>query len=270
MKISYRTNPVIEMAEKGKLNKMSFFKIDKEVFDSPLMEMLEYTWGKYSKLFLTDIKIMTIPFLEAMAKASKKLSTVEHILNVPKGNGMFIYRDSTVCYSIDFNNGDLEKESHFVMMIFNNDTLIYLCHIPRDTSVKTVKWVSEQIADTELMDDVVNKDYLYMDNAQINLYLHLNFIKYAPIEVKFLGPNKRLKDVNCQYANDTKSNIQIIDSTWFTTLVQSEGFKVRGHFRLQPCGEGLKDSKLIWINEFEKEGYTRHFKRPVTLEEFTN
>jgi hypothetical protein len=51
-----------------------------------------------------------------------------------------------------------------------------------------------------------------------------------------------------------------LDSTWFTTIVRSEGFKVGGHFRMQPFGKNLSDRKLIWISPFDKNGYTRKAK----------
>jgi hypothetical protein len=82
------------------------------------------------------------------------------------------------------------------------------------------------------------------------------FKKYADVETKHLLPGQRSKEILCKYINQTKLPITFLDSKWFTTLVKSDGFKVRGHFRLQPCGENMKDRKLIWINDFEKSGYT--------------
>lgn len=42
---------------------------------------------------------------------------------------------------------------------------------------------------------------------------------------------------------------------WYTEISNDESFKVSGHFRLQPYGDGTK--RLIWINEFTKNGYHR-------------
>ena len=56
-------------------------------------------------------------------------------------------------------------------------------------------------------------------------------------------------------------DFDIIDSTWFTTLINSSAFNVRGHFRLQPFGTDLKEKKLIWIKEFQKSGYKRIAKK---------
>lgn len=45
------------------------------------------------------------------------------------------------------------------------------------------------------------------------------------------------------------------DSKWYTEISNDESFQVSGHFRLQPYGDGTK--RLIWINEFTKNGYHR-------------
>ena len=41
---------------------------------------------------------------------------------------------------------------------------------------------------------------------------------------------------------------------------KSDGFKVSGHLRLQRYGEQKSKVKLIYIDEFEKQGYTRTAK----------
>lgn len=84
------------------------------------------------------------------------------------------------------------------------------------------------------------------------------FLQFAQVEIKNLKPNRQIYEgVNCIYNNKTKSDIQIIDSTYFTTLIKSDAFKVRGHFRIQPYKEG---KKIIWISDFTKLGYTRKAK----------
>lgn len=47
----------------------------------------------------------------------------------------------------------------------------------------------------------------------------------------------------------------LFDSKWYTEISNDESFTVSGHFRLQPYGDGTK--RLIWINEFTKNGYHR-------------
>ena len=47
----------------------------------------------------------------------------------------------------------------------------------------------------------------------------------------------------------------LFDSKWYTEICNDECFQVSGHFRLQPYGDGTR--KLIWINEYTKNGYHR-------------
>jgi hypothetical protein len=87
------------------------------------------------------------------------------------------------------------------------------------------------------------------------------FKKYCEIETKETSPkNRRAKVAGNKYLNETDKRITILDSTWFTNLVVSGAFNVSGHLRWQACGPGLKERKLIWVAEYEKEGYTRKAK----------
>lgn len=94
----------------------------------------------------------------------------------------------------------------------------------------------------------------------LDTLLLLLFFKYAEVDEKILPPTKRLKNFECKYVNDSSSNVSILNITHFTTIHQPNGFPVRGHFRFQPHGEGLKERKLIWIKDFMKEGYTINAK----------
>lgn len=86
------------------------------------------------------------------------------------------------------------------------------------------------------------------------------FLQYAELETKILKQNTK-DSIICKYHNKLPFPVTIIDSTWYTNLVKSDSFKVRGHFRLQPFGPLMAKRKLIWINEFTKEGYTREAKK---------
>lgn len=88
----------------------------------------------------------------------------------------------------------------------------------------------------------------------------LIFKKYAKVEIEIskCGEKKKSNILKDDVRNILPFNVKILDCTWFTTICRNEGFKVRGHFRLQPKkvnGEWVKE--LIYINEFEKKGYHR-------------
>lgn len=85
--------------------------------------------------------------------------------------------------------------------------------------------------------------------------------RYADIEI--LEVNRRKKKVKKEgekILSEIKSKIQILDSNWFTTIIRSESFNVKGHFALRAYGKGRKKRKLVWINPYEKSGYTRKAK----------
>ena len=83
------------------------------------------------------------------------------------------------------------------------------------------------------------------------------FQKYAPRLEKNLPPKAKLKDFHCRYFNESGVDIKIYDLNYFTKSVQANPFMVRGHWKLQPCGKRWSDRKLIWIDPFIKQGYTK-------------
>lgn len=87
----------------------------------------------------------------------------------------------------------------------------------------------------------------------------LTFVELGDIEVKILNSMKTngAKDKKDKIYNSSENTIFVVDSSWNQLIIRSEGFAVRGHFKLQPCGEGLRDRKLIWVDAFMKHGYTR-------------
>lgn len=87
----------------------------------------------------------------------------------------------------------------------------------------------------------------------------LTFVELGDIEVKMLeaGRNNGGKKNLNKITNTSQKTVYVVDSNWNTLVIRTEGFAVRGHFRLQPCGHNMADRKLIWIDAFEKHGYRR-------------
>lgn len=104
-------------------------------------------------------------------------------------------------------------------------------------------------------------------DAQLLLadFIHIcGFLRYCDVETKILAPKEKHKDAfSVKYFNETKSKIEILDSTWFTNIIRTEGFGVSGHLRLQPYGPGMTKKKFIYIKAYEKEGYTITAKKPI-------
>jgi hypothetical protein len=86
------------------------------------------------------------------------------------------------------------------------------------------------------------------------------FRSYADHELKVVMGKSTGKVNNVQYKNPNKQNVHVIDSSWYTSIIKTEGFLVKGHLRLQACGTGHSERKLIYIDSFEKHGYIRKAK----------
>lgn len=154
---------------------------------------------------------------------------------------------------------DIMGQIHFIVPRSHDFGMLFSVYVDRkDTDLLTFRSRPEvpPLEKIELHDEVLNVALSAILSAEL-------FINFAEVETKVMKPNTQIWDermVNAIYNNKTRCDITVIDSTWYTNLVSSGAFKVRGHFRLQPHGPGLKDRKLIWINDFEKEGYHRKAK----------
>ena len=94
----------------------------------------------------------------------------------------------------------------------------------------------------------------------------LIYLFYGEIDYRFIPAKSSTKLSSfSKFLNNSAENIYFANSLW-KQRISTEGFKVSGHFRLQPIGEGRKERKLIWIEEFKKYGYNRK----STRENFNN
>lgn len=117
--------------------------------------------------------------------------------------------------------------------------------------------LSTPIQNKEQRDIVVG-----LNTAMLNMIPFLVFMDYAEVQEKIVKAGTKNKGISKKSGDSNLSEFNVIrlDSIYFTRIYREEGFSVSGHFRLQPCGEGLKSRKLIYINPFEKNGYTRRAK----------
>lgn len=90
----------------------------------------------------------------------------------------------------------------------------------------------------------------------------LIFTELSELETTLLKPKEKVGSRKTFKAiNESTKNVTIVDSTWNKILVSQGGFKVAGHFRLQPYGAGLQYRRLQFIDEYEKHGYIRNAKK---------
>jgi hypothetical protein len=86
----------------------------------------------------------------------------------------------------------------------------------------------------------------------------LIFLRFGDVTINLVKSNSVTKLPSGDSMNNTSSkDITIVKANWNTISIRTEGFSVKAHFRLQPCGEGRTDRKLVFIDQFNKHGYIR-------------
>jgi hypothetical protein len=247
MRINLDKYPILKVVKRGYLDMIGLY-IEDEQAQPEVKNSIQYFGDCFNEqlpYFRTNVKYISTSLFNSLMLAFDKLMSFE-ILKGVNDSGTLIFNDFQIFYKIKFSHQEQEHlhfESDYFVFHGYNLVGIYTSH----------EGNSYRFSSQSITYDV--------DEAFLFTVLILNFIKYAEVEIKELAPNRQIwQGVNCLYNNKLDVPIQIIDSTWFTTIVQSEGFKVRGHFRLQSYGEGFSKRKLIWIDEFKKDGYTMKAK----------
>lgn len=257
MKISHRSHPILEKLHNGSLGAIPVNISDADAIKS-IGAKFDSDWKLFNKEFKSDINIITNPFYEAVKKAKPKLIELlkDKLANSDENlntNGCYVQGDLVYMISHQVENNDVQKE--MVLYIFNKDGTPLALFIESAKYQMSRQWISNSILFIIENNPENFRKWIYQEFSTIICFNM--FKKYAEVETKILLPNSKTKGILCKYVNQTKLKLTYLDSTWFTNLVKSSGFNVRGHFRLQPMkknGEWTKE--LIWISEFEKTGYT--------------
>lgn len=109
-----------------------------------------------------------------------------------------------------------------------------------------------------LTDDEIKEGYGLIKAV---LFTFLTFLTLSEDKLKYVDfkPNERKgsKKFGNLVQNNTNFRITHVKSDWNTTKIYNGITKVRGHFRLQPCGKGRNDVKLIFIEEHVKTLYVK-------------
>lgn len=224
---------------------------EKKTLGNQVLEHLK----KNKAFFTQNIKYITAPFFDAAFASLHKLGDLMLETEVDTG-GTFIFSHEGLTSTIFYNlKTDLVKNSfHYLFIAFQKSA-------QDDYKVLEIVMYRNETGGNEFMGAQSYKDGYTEEKALKLLVALIFFIKFAPLETKIIKGGAKGYHSGNKYVNETKNSIEVLDSTWFTNIVRSDGFKVRGHFRLQPCGPGLSQKKLIWVADFEKHGYTIHAKK---------
>lgn len=129
----------------------------------------------------------------------------------------------------------------------------YVCTSPKDKINGTGHQLDCMVI--PLLDNCLEvniRDYIDMvlDYLCLRQWAEVQLGKVSTTVRKEIRKNKKTKTVA-----EPGLEYYLFDSKWYTEISNDESFQVSGHFRLQPYGDGTR--KLIWINEFTKNGYHR-------------
>lgn len=105
----------------------------------------------------------------------------------------------------------------------------------------------------------------YYDKLFTKIMQVLTFVELGDIEIQELpaGRNNNAPKKEGKITNTSPNTVFVVDSSWNKLIIRTDGFAVKGHFRLQPCGFNHADRILIWIDAFEKHGYKRQPKAKI-------
>jgi hypothetical protein len=256
MKKNYINYPILEKLHNKSLGNMPIYEQDAPFFNLHTDVFVKH-WKLNCEKFKREINVISNPFLEASGKAKEKLTQLWNDILVNdisdfEVNGCCLVGDFVHMLSFEAKKG--MEYCEIAYYIFDKQGIplaMYIDNVKGDR--RMTGWISSCFSVNNNQDEIRN--WIYSRIWQLGILKM--FKNYAEVETKIMPPKARIKGVDCKYINDTRFELTYLDSKWFTNLVKSDGFNVRGHFRLQPMKKDGKWTKeLIWISEFSKTGYT--------------
>lgn len=198
--------------------------------------------------FKSNIKYISKPFQRAFEKARVSIAEIitDAVFRMDDAAGVLIFEENLVLYKLKRNTTD---QITFYASIFFKKILVFsgIVLICNDASKeKYCYWVSDKFTGYTSVVSLFSIPLSY-----------LVFMRFAETETKEMAGNQKVVVGNEKHKNETDLKIRVVGCEWITTIIRTEGFGVSGHFRFQPCGKDGSDRKLIWINPFQKNGYTR-------------
>lgn len=267
---------------------LSFLGVHEEINEETrlFLQGIYDKWGDISDMSEGRIDIVSKPFLDGLNMSFKSLFT-DSIIDEIQGqrfSGTTFIPDGCgghTCYIYDFvfdykNSGGigLGKETNYFIVLGRCDDVFmsagrgadnkFYIYVSKEAVAEHLQQTGKKSVDTQDEFNQSCKDVAL--HSVMSMVAYHIFKRYANVEVK----NARMldkKDQDQPIVKTTITDVNYIDCSWFTTIVRSEGFKVRGHFRLQPYKneEHEWDKKLIYISPFEKHGYTRRAKKLLDM-----
>jgi hypothetical protein len=259
MNINYKNSIPLSYLKNKSLGNIPIFQSDSDFFNH-YGHLFVSNWKKNANDFSENIMLVSKNFVNSAEKSKDKLG--ELFLDIMKNNiddinikGTFIY--DNMYFMINANalkNSDSHTLSFFA---FDKNGSPWCCYVNDTEENINFIWFSNTYS-IERNEKTIK---LEINKIVSLVFLIYGFKNFASVETNVLNPKSKTKIINCKYLNKTDFNITHLDSNWFTNLVQSNKFNVRGHFRLQPKKINDKWTReLIWISDFVKNGYKKSAK----------
>ncbi len=214
----------------------------KDVGDTTFYEI--ETKGDNAHCLKLPIDIMIRPKDQKILRLSRRVVENAKLINIES-----VLKN---CNSIDF-----DFKSLFVLLDCDRSG-----YIKYERSGADIYYIYSSDLDTDNPQTGINVinfiegDYLY-DDERVELPLQvLTYLFFGDITSRFIKAKDSVRVEYSRIVNNSKMDVVFVDSLW-KERISTDGFKVRGHFRLQPVGEGRSNKKLIWIDEYNKHGYNR-------------
>ena len=205
-----------------------------------------------------NLVVFSKTFIDAMDKSYMKFTQfhMDILKELDKENGVvrspYFIEGCYVVYSIK--NGCLTLwVFHDAIDKYLSIPTYYICVSPKDK----IKGAGHQLdcMILPLLDNCMEaniRDYIDMvlDYLCLRQWAEVQLGKVSTTVKKDIKKNKKMQTVI-----EPGLDYYLFDSKWYTEISNDESFQVSGHFRLQPYGDGTR--RLIWINEYTKNGYHR-------------
>jgi hypothetical protein len=211
----------------------------------------------YGHHFRKNVQYITKPFYEVFLDGAAKLVPILLEENLGEGAGTFIYNrgyGTVTAFYYYRHSADRQTIDVTIMEFITSE---------KGTTLESCIQILDGKMITALSDrqNSAGATHTFKVSTIIGL---VAFLKYCDIETKQLKPKEKYRQQDCRYFNETKSMIEVVDCTWFTNLVRSEGFPVKAHFHWywinDPQNPGQKKRKLNFLDTYKKEGYLKKAK----------
>lgn len=258
MLISYSQYPILKAVKENNLSKIPIGSIDMQSFMGHYQrEVFNEVFKICNESFRNNIKYISNPFEKAFDKARLSVAGIlqEAIFKMDDDAGVLIFGgQGLVLYKLE-----VKKDyCAFYASIFYKKVIVFSGIIKFTSDGENEKinyWVSNNFTGHGGPISLLGNPLAY-----------LVFMRFAETETKNIDPGKKATVGKEKHKNETELKVRVVGCEWITTIIRSSGFDVRGHFRLQPCGVNHQDRKLIWVNPFQKNGYTRRAQVIVNKE----